>query len=145
METLSFKILDKPNDEQLAGVRALRIKVFVEEQGFALGNEACKNDYTCWHIEVKLAGQVIGTSRMVFHDGYYFMGRVAIAKEHRGKGYGRRMLEEVLAECKRRGYQRIKVEAQMHVVELYEKFGFVKEGAVEVIAGADHQRLYKDL
>ena len=145
MSDLTFKFLDKPSDKELEEVRKVRIKVFVDEQGFELGNENDKHDSSCWHIEVSLKGNVIGTSRMVFHDDAYFMGRVAILKEHRGKGYGREMFNQMVEESKRRGYSKIKVESQMHVVEMYEKYGFDREGPVFIIEGAEHQRMCLNL
>ena len=145
MDTLEFEILDKPNDNQLEDARKLRIKTFVEEQGFPLGNEMTNDDYECWHVLLKDKSQVIGNARVIKKDDRSYLGRVAIDIDYRGNGYGKLLNQKVLDECKKRGVDTLYLESQIHVVNFYKKLGFETEGPVFVVEGADHQKMKKKI
>lgn len=56
---------------------------------------------------------------------------VATDKEHRGKGYAKRVLEAVIDECQRRGAVSLSLEVRVSnsgAVSLYEKHGFSVAG-----------------
>jgi ribosomal protein S18 acetylase RimI-like enzyme len=62
------------------------------------------------------------------HSGVLGMG---VAKEHRGRGVGRALMEATLADARSKGFKRIELSVRVdneRAKGLYEKFGFVTEG-----------------
>ena len=146
MSDLTFEVLDCPTNEQLVEARDLRIEVFVQEQGFELGNEMDEHDNHCWHVLVRKNGNLIGNSRVIQKKcGNFYLGRVLIKKTERGNGYSTHMLNKVIDECKKRGYNKLYTESQMPVVGIYHKLGFKDQGPIFEVEGADHQKMCLDL
>jgi ElaA protein len=53
------------------------------------------------------------------------IGRLAIADGHRGKGQGRLLCKEALAQCKTLyPQQELKIQAQVYLERFYQSFGF---------------------
>lgn len=53
----------------------------------------------------------------------------AISKEHRGKGYGEKLLRKFFKKAKRKGYKKVFLDVRTQndkAIKLYEKLGFVK-------------------
>ncbi len=53
--------------------------------------------------------------------------RIAVLKQHRGKGLGKRMMNEFLSECRRRNAEKVFLEVRSRneaAVSLYKKSGF---------------------
>ena len=143
---LTFEILDCPNFEQLEKARILRTEVFVTELGYELDNEMDDYDTKGWHLLVRKNGELIGNSRVIKKKcGNQYLSRVLIKEEHRGKGYSVQMLNFLIQECLKRGYDDIYVESMVYVVGLYERVGFEKEGPLMVVEGEDHYKMHKRL
>jgi ribosomal-protein-alanine N-acetyltransferase len=55
---------------------------------------------------------------------------IAVAPEHRGRGLGKQLLEQVLEDARGRGAERVFLEMRFNnpAVELYQKMGFVPIG-----------------
>ena len=88
------------------------------------------------------AGQAIGVAAGYTWAGISEIRQMWIDAAHRGKGYGRALLEAMIAEAARRGASRIWVSSyDFQAPGLYEKAGFVRvaelagfpEGHVNVI------------
>ncbi|KAI8824988.1 acyl-CoA N-acyltransferase [Fimicolochytrium jonesii] len=54
------------------------------------------------------------------------LGRLAVLKEHRGKGLGQLLVKAVEEEAKRLGVQRIDMHAQSYKQRWYEKLGYAR-------------------
>jgi predicted GNAT family N-acyltransferase len=104
---------------------AIRRAVFHEEQGFPL--EAVlfdDNDFKADHFLLKLDGQVIGNGR-IYRDGdVYYLGRVALLKEYRGKGYGKVIVNRAVDRMKELGGLVMECSAQITCRRFYESLGF---------------------
>ena len=83
VDGIALKCFDGLPDE----ARAIRQKVFVEEQGFM--DEFDDADASARHLVALDDGKPVGTCRF-FHmaDGAYIIGRIAVVAECRGKGIG---------------------------------------------------------
>ena len=81
----------------------------------------------------------VGTARLL-PDGH--IGRMAVLKEWRGKGYGSAMLQKMLEELRNRRKQIVMLNAQASAVKFYEKFGFKVSGKEEFLeAGILHVKM----
>ena len=118
----------------------IRMKVFVEEQDVPEGEEVDSTDETALHVlAVSEEGEAAGTAR--FYDdepGVGRIGRMAVLPEHRGNGAGRKLMEGLIHEAKRRGYHRLVLAAQIEAIPFYEKTGFQTTGEEFMECGIPH-------
>jgi len=150
------------DDVGLAAAHALRLAVFVDEQGVPVEEEIDDLDTapTTTHVLVRdreREGVVVGTGRLLTdpaHPGEVHVGRVAVAASARGTGAGAavmRALEQVaLAEHAASGTDgrrvvRVLLSAQVQAVGFYERLGYTVSGPVYLDAGIDHRDAAKIL
>ncbi|MBI4718476.1 MAG: GNAT family N-acetyltransferase [Planctomycetes bacterium] len=73
-------------------------------------------------------GRIVGTVGLFVVDGEVCeLRKMYLLRQHRGQGWGRRMLEHVLCEARLRGFRRMVLETSSKLVEairLYERYGF---------------------
>ncbi len=120
-------------------LRSIRTTVFIHEQHVPVDLEWDEFDATSMHLLVfNMHGKPVGTARLL-PDGY--IGRMAVLKEWRGKGYGSAMLKRILKELKNRHMQKAMLNAQANAVNFYERFGFQVSGEVFVEAGIPHVKM----
>ncbi|MFB8229325.1 GNAT family N-acetyltransferase [Cellulosimicrobium sp. NPDC055967] len=144
------------DDAGLAAAHALRLAVFVDEQGVPVEEEIDDLDTapTTTHVLVRdreREGVVVCTGRLLTdpaHPGEVHVGRVAVSASARGTGAGAavmRALEEVaLAEHAASGTDgrrvvRVLLSAQVQAVGFYERLGYTVFGPVYLDAGIDHR------
>ena len=119
-----------------AQLRAIRAKVFIEEQGVPQELEWDGLDEHAYHVMALAAdGTPIGTGRLL-QDGH--IGRVAVLKEWRGKGVGKALLDLLLVVANKMGYEEVKLNAQVRVLDFYQGRGFVAQGKEFMEAGIPH-------
>ena len=117
-------------------VKAVRNKVFVEEQGVPPGLEWDGLDQHSYHVLAYAPdGLPNGTGRLM-QDGR--IGRVAVLQEWRGKGVGHALLDLLLVIANKMGNEEVKLHAQLQVVNFYKKRGFTKQGKEFMEAGIPH-------
>ncbi|MDO9311244.1 MAG: GNAT family N-acetyltransferase [Nitrosomonas sp.] len=125
-------------DEALT-LRALRTEVFIYEQQVPEAMEWDEFDAISTHVLVRnFDGQPVGTARLL-PDGH--IGRMAVLKEWRNKGYGGAMLKKLLEELSNRHEKKVMLNAQTSAVKFYEKFGFKVSGNEFWEAGILHVRM----
>ncbi|CAN5181488.1 GNAT family N-acetyltransferase [soil metagenome] len=66
------------------------------------------------------------------------LGRIAIKKEYRGKGYGKNLIKKGLAIAKKWGETSIRIEAQAHLVNYYANLGFKTNSETYDVDGIPH-------
>ncbi len=113
--------------DELYACLDLRIKVFVVEQHCAY-QEADGHDQNSQHILGYENGKLVAYARLVAPGEIYdepSIGRVAVDKDHRDKGYGRKLFAEAV-EKTRKQYpgQTLKIQAQTYLEVFYQSFGF---------------------
>ena len=120
---------------------AIRMRVFVREQGVPAEIELDEDDQHAIHFLATIRGRVVGTARLVMHGNNAKIGRMAVLKKDRGKGIGVALLKRSITAARRRGAGKIFLHAQVPVIEFYEKMGFRCVGRVFDEAGIAHRKM----
>ncbi|GHU46298.1 hypothetical protein FACS1894120_2890 [Clostridia bacterium] len=121
-----------------AVVMPVRYEVFCEEQGVLREIEHDGYDAGAVHCAVEINGAVVGTARFVNIDGTYFVGRVAVLKSERGKGYGKIAVTALLEYAGEHNISEIHIHSQVSAADFYRKLGFTEFGERFSEAGIEH-------
>ena len=113
-----------------AAAQAVRTAVFVQEQGIAPEDEWDALDATALHaVLFDVNGKPLGNARLLQPSASMAkVGRMAVLREARGKGYGARLLQTLLREARRRGHKEIRLSAQRTAEAFYAAHGFTVVG-----------------
>lgn len=125
----------------IATCRALRRKVFIEEQGVSEADELDDLDGVAVHLLAIVDGLPMGSARIVPGDGYGKIGRVCVLLQARGTGLGAALMRAAVQECRRLGLKTAKLGAQTHALGFYEALGFEAVGPVFDDAGIPHREM----
>jgi len=123
----------------------IRRRVFIEEQGVPESIELDSDDAQAMHVLAILGEHPIGCARMVAHREYVKIGRMAVIREWRGHGVGRRLLDFLVGQARALGYRRAVLHAQLHAEGFYLRAGFTPTGPEFDEAGIPHRRMELDL
>jgi predicted GNAT family N-acyltransferase len=138
---LSIRML--PWIEARGDASAIREAVFVAEQGVPPEIELDEWDERCDHaLAIDAGGRAVGTGRLL-PDGH--IGRMAVLREHRGRGVGAAILEALIERARQRGMRRVVLNAQTHAAGFYARFGFAASGDEFLEAGIPHLEMARDL
>ena len=129
----------------IATCRALRRKVFIEEQGVSEADELDDLDGVAVHLLATVAGRPMGSARIIPGDGYGKIGRVCVLAEARGTGLGAALMRAAVQECRRLGLKTARLGAQTHALGFYEALGFRAIGPVFDDAGIPHREMILSL
>jgi len=121
----------------------VRFEVFVDEQGVPRELEMDEFDPSATHLVAVRDGQVVGTLRMLDHEGAAKIGRVAVRSAARRIGIGARLMERAAAIALERGFAEIILHAQVAVAGFYRRLGYVEEGDLFDEAGIPHIAMRK--
>ena len=72
----------------------------------------------------KVYEQICQSAAPLFYEDFYTLDLLSVAKEQRGKGYARALVEAFIAECKKAGKKGVVEIYNPHNVDFYEKLGF---------------------
>lgn len=108
----------------------LRVDVFVVEQACAYaeldGRDLEPRTRHYWLSGAGSPGPVLGSVRLMKDSpGRYRIGRLCTARDVRGRGLGRRLMDAVLAEV---GATDCSADAQAHLAPFYTRYGFEPDG-----------------
>jgi ElaA protein len=90
--------------------------------------------------------ELAGYSRIVPAGEKYkevSLGRIIVQKKYRGQKTGRELIEEALQILKDRGENSVRIEAQLPLLNYYEEFGFITDGASYILDGIPHIEMIK--
>lgn len=134
------------SEAELSAPLAIRREVFVEEQGVPEGLELDGRDEEATHFLARLDGEAVGTARLRdYGDGVAKVERVAVREPHRGEGWGERLMAAVESHACEAGYERVRLAAQVPVVDFYERLGYETVGEEFEDAGIRHRSMVKSL
>ncbi len=119
-------------------VKAIRTCVFTNEQGADADNEFDEYDKTSIFALLYEGDKPVGTARIAETAAGIKIGRIAILKECRGKGYGADIVKAVTDRAFDMGADKVLVDAQNYAVPFYEKLGFKVIGAEITDRGLPH-------
>ena len=85
------------SEKELAKAFAIRMRVFVKEQGVPREIELDCDDGRAVHFVAFAGLRAIGTARVVWHHGRAKIGRMAVLKSYRGRGVGKKLLKRAIA------------------------------------------------
>lgn len=128
----------KAFDSEFESVRSIRTAVFTNEQGADAGGEFDSLDSTADFVLLYDGKSAAATARVVLIDKGYKIGRIAVLKEYRGKGYGNAVVRAVTEKAFEKGAHEVFVDAQNYAVPFYEKIGFKVIGEELIDRGLPH-------
>jgi predicted GNAT family N-acyltransferase len=123
----------------------LRYEVFVDEQGVPRELEVDELDAAATHLVAIRGDEIIGTLRILEHDGAAKIGRVAVRAAARRGGIGGRLMARAAAIASARGFAEIVLHAQISVAGFYRQLGYVEEGDPFDEAGIPHVAMRKKI
>lgn len=137
-----MRIKPVESEEEWEAARAIRERVFIEEQDCPPEEEWDGHDETSRHVLGLVDGKAVATARWraVPHEEEIVakLERVAVFPEHRGKGYGRALVAYVLEDARRAGFDVFLLHAQVYLEAFYASFGFEPRGERFMEAGISH-------
>lgn len=128
-----------------ARCEAIRRAVFVAEQGVTEAEEMDGLDVDCAHFLAERGEDALGTARLREVDGAAKAERVAVVAAARRGGVGRRLMDALEAEARRRGHGEVKLAAQTSAIPFYERLGYACFGDPFVEARIPHRWMRKPL
>lgn len=130
-----------------ADAAPLRSAVFVDEQGVPAQMEWDADDATALHaVSRNRLGVPVATGRLLASDhGVGRIGRMAVTRLLRGGGFGREVLQALVAAAQARGDREVRLHAQRSAEGFYRRQGFVPEGDTFEEAGIAHVAMVRRL
>lgn len=117
----------------------IREAVFIIEQNVPAEIECDEYDAVCLHaVAYDATGTPVGTGRLL-PDGH--IGRMAVSKSVRGQGVGGALLTTLIDAARARGDKHLALNAQVHALDFYKRFGFQEEGGEFIDAGMPHMHM----
>ena len=129
--------------EDIREAHAIRREVFIEEQQIDPAEEYDEWDAKAIHgIVYDDEGAPCATARLLLlDDGTFHIGRVAVRKCHRRKGYGDFIMRMMLDKAFLCGAQTVYIGAQLQAIPFYESLGFCAYGEEYLDAGIPHRHM----
>jgi predicted GNAT family N-acyltransferase len=132
------RILVATTAQQRDDAFAVRIAVFVEEQGISRSDELDDFDASATHCVAYVDGAPAGAGRLLLFDDHAKIGRMAVLASHRGTGLGALVLDALEREAVARGVRHFKLSAQLSSQGFYERCGYTAHGEVYDDVGIPH-------
>ena len=118
---------------------ALRLAVFVQEQGIDPALELDEQDAHCLHAVAYHQGRPVATGRLLpSEQGRSRIGRMAVAQTQRGQGWGRQILLALVQAAQARGDRCVSLHAQCSAQGFYQSAGFSPVGERFIEADIEH-------
>ncbi|PEN12248.1 GNAT family N-acetyltransferase [Longibacter salinarum] len=148
MSDLHIAIISTTDDDW-ASARAVREVVFVEEQDCPPDEEWDGYDESCRHLIGRVGDDVVATARWraVEHQGRTMakLERFAVLDAHRGRGYGRELVQAALDDAREAGHNAFLLHAQAHLEDFYASFGFSSTGRRFTEVGISHVEMIMEV
>ncbi|MBC1249643.1 GNAT family N-acetyltransferase [Listeria welshimeri] len=136
--------------DEIGKQAALKIRndVFVVEQHVdpeLEWDEFDEMDSVDMFVDYAEDGTPLATGRFRVKDGYGKVERICTQKIARGTGSGRRIMEAIEKEAKKRGLKKLKLGAQLTAIPFYEKLGYETCSEIFLDANIEHKEMKKIL
>lgn len=143
MDKLDIRLVK--NEKEYNKIINIRETVFIKEQQVPKEIEMDEFDKESEHFIAYLKNTPIGCARVRKINDYVKLERIAILKNHRGRGYGRDLTNFLINHCKKKGFKEIHLHSQINVSDFYEKLGFKKIGGIFLEADIEHIEMIKTI
>ncbi|MPM96948.1 Acetyltransferase [bioreactor metagenome] len=140
---LEIKWVDVKKDEDMEDAFYIRREVFIKEQNVPEEEEFDEEDLRSHHVVVYSDGRPVATGRLFKTEENWFIGRISVLKDFRGKQLGKLVVEKLLERAAEIEAMDVHIHAQTHAVNFYEKFGFITYGDTFLEAGIEHISMAK--
>ncbi|WWC67397.1 uncharacterized protein I206_101305 [Kwoniella pini CBS 10737] len=139
-----IRIANTPED--IEKCMQIRKEVFIDEQGYDISIETNDDDYQSTHfLMISNKDEPIGTIRLINNNNQ--LGRFAIMKTFRSKGFGKPLIEFVHEHVRNKGGVEIWCQSQaanpnsggIDATGFYKKMGYVNKGELYMKEGTQHQ------
>jgi len=147
-EIVALTLTTDPSPAEREAALALRFRVFVTEQGVPRELERDAHDATAPSVVILDGGEAVATGRLRLVDpdaGVAKVERVAVARDRRGEGLGRRVMAALEARARELGARRVTLGAQESAVPFYEVLGYRVHGEPFLDAGIVHRAMERAL
>ena len=126
--------------------KAIRFKVFVDEQEVPEELEIDELEADSHHLVIYLDGKEIATARIYeIDEDFYKIQRVAVYKDLRGSGYGALAIQKAEERVREFGGNKVLLGAQLQALPFYEKLGYSVVSEEYLDAGILHRDVVKNL
>lgn len=126
--------------------RAIREEVFCKEQGVLPEEDFDGSDRHSESVVLLAGEKAVATGRIVVGSrGEATIGRIAVLRSERDKGYGAAIVNELLRRCSEKGFDTVYVHSQIRAKGFYKKLGFKECSDVYMEAGIAHINMVKEL
>ncbi len=137
MDELIVRTAESPTD--LDGLRAVRQRVFIDEQHVSPEEEYDDLDDTALHAVALIDDVIIGTARLLSVDeSTARIGRMAVDEPWRRQGVGSVLLRYLENEARKQGHREVVLHAQLAAADFYRRYGYAPEGDVFLEANIEH-------
>jgi predicted GNAT family N-acyltransferase len=138
-------VVEVKDRKQMEQAWALRRVVFIEEQHVPEEIEMDEEDAHALHVLALDGATPVGCGRMVAHGDHVKIGRMAVLRERRGTGIGRRVLDFLMNEARQQGFCLAVLHAQLTAEGFYLRNGYHPVGDTFEEAGIIHRRMEREL
>lgn len=130
---------------ELEQARALRVLVFIEEQGVELESDNPDGLDDALQLVAVEAGSVIGTCRVLMRDDAAWLGRLSVAPSVRRRGIGQGVLAAAELAARDAGFELMRLHSQSHLEDMYTSVGYSRCADPFVEQGIEHVSMEKAL
>lgn len=144
---MAFRIKPVENASEWKQAKAIRERVFIEEQGCPPDEEWDGFDEVSRHVLGLLDKEPVATARWrtvpYQQELVAKLERFAVLLDHRGQGYGRALVQYMMEDAHRAGFSTLLLHAQAHLEDFYAAFGFETVGEPFHEAGIRHVKMVR--
>lgn len=133
------------DDPAFEDAMAVRIEVFVDEQGVPEEIERDAYESESEHFVAYADDTPVGTTRLRESAGAAKIERVAVRPAYRGAGWGERLMRAAEHRARERGFEEARLHAQTRVEAFYAALGYRVVGDEFDEAGIAHVEMRKPL
>lgn len=143
----SFRIRPVLSSADWEAAKEIRTVVFIDEQACPPEEEWDGHDDTSRHLLGWADDQPVATARWrtVPHDAHLVakLERFAVLPAHRGRGYGRALVQATMHDAEQAGFQDQILHAQAHLEAFYASMGFTATERRFMEAGIAHVEMVR--
>jgi predicted GNAT family N-acyltransferase len=134
--TLDIQIRRDLNSQEMETAFAIRLEVFVREQGIPAELDLDGKDRQAQHVLISSAGHGLATGRvLVSESGEAVLARIAVLSDCRGHGLGQIVVRELEAIAVEAGATSFRLHPHHYLEQFYRDLGYTTVEGTETVGG----------